>query len=59
MKCPSCDIEMKISSNKIVKKQDGTLAYKMELKCRNKKCPNHGEVVRTIYHPITVSDDEE
>ncbi len=58
MKCPTCSIEGRITSNKIVRKQDGTLAYKMEISCRNKQCAQYGKVINTTYHPVTVTDDE-
>lgn len=58
MKCPKCNTEMSIQSNKLVRRKDGSIAYKMILTCRNKNCSNHGEVVQTLYDPVELSEDE-
>lgn len=58
MKCPKCNTEMSIQSNNLVKRADGTIAYKMVLTCRNKNCSNHGEAVQTIYEPVEITEDE-
>ncbi|MGN8706687.1 hypothetical protein ACTNE0_07620 [Bacillota bacterium HCP3S3_E9] len=49
---------MSIQSNKLVRRKDGSIAYKMILTCRNKNCSNHGEIVQTIYDPVELSEDE-
>ena len=53
MLCPLCRIEARIKSNNLVQKKDGTLAYKMELECRNERCENFEKVIETIYEPVT------
>lgn len=58
MECPECKVEGRITSNKIVRRKDGSYAYKMEITCRNKQCPNYGKVVITKYNPVEVVDDE-
>ena len=59
MQCPLCKTEMRIQSNKVVQKKDGTFAYKMVLSCRDKKCNNFGKPVTSSYVPIEVEDDDE
>lgn len=58
MKCPKCNTEMSIQSNKLVRRKDGSIAYKMILTCRNKNCSNYGEIVQTLYDPVELSEDE-
>jgi len=53
MKCPVCDTEAMITSNEIVQRQDGTLAYRTEYTCRNPQCPKDGQVIETEYDLIT------
>lgn len=57
MQCPICHTEMRIQSNDLVKKTDGTLAYKMELKCRSRECANYDKVVSTIYTPVEIKQE--
>lgn len=57
MKCPLCKTEMRISENKLVRRQDGTIAYRMSLMCRSRECPNNGKVVETIYENVMVEDE--
>lgn len=52
MKCPLCNIEARIQSNELVKKKDGTLAYRMQFVCRSKQCPNNGKVFHTEYDEV-------
>lgn len=59
MQCPVCKIEGRIRSNRLVRRSDGTLAYKMEIVCRSKECPKYRSVIGTIYHPVKVEDDED
>ncbi len=59
MKCPACQVEGRITSNKIVRRKDGTFAYKMEITCRNKQCPEYGKVVAVKYNPVEITDDNE
>lgn len=58
MKCPLCDIEMRIKSSDYVL-NDGKLFIRQILTCRKKDCPNNGKDVRVVYNPLTVSDDPE
>lgn len=61
MKCPLCKNEMRIESNDLVQRSDGTLAYRMQLKCRSKNCSNYNQVTKTIYdsiEPIIESEEE-
>ena len=53
MQCPLCNVEARIKSNDIVRRKDGTLAYRMEFECRSKHCGNYEMVFETIYDPIT------
>lgn len=52
MKCPLCDTEARIKSNDLVKRKDGTFAYRMEFICRSNKCENFNKVFDTQYEPI-------
>lgn len=52
MKCPLCNTEARIKSNDLVKRKDGTLAYRMEFICRSSKCENYNKVFETQYEPI-------
>jgi len=58
MKCPSCSTDLMIKSNNFVHRQDGTYAHKLVMTCRNKKCPNFGKAVTSVYHPVEVSEDD-
>jgi hypothetical protein len=58
MQCPLCHTEMKIRSNKLVEKTDGTLAYRMDFECRSKECPNYGKLVDSQYDPVVPEKDE-
>jgi len=57
MKCPKCQTEGRILSNKLVKRKDGTFAYKMEIVCRNKNCDNKDKVFFTDYDPVEISEE--
>jgi hypothetical protein len=57
MKCPKCQTEGRIQSNKLVRKKDGTLAYKMVIVCRNKNCDNNEKVIHTVYDPVEVIEE--
>lgn len=52
MKCPLCKNEMRIESNDLVQRPNGTFAYRMQFKCRSKDCPNYDKIVKTTYDPI-------
>lgn len=53
MKCPLCKNEMRIESNDLVQRPDGTFAYRMQFKCRTKSCANYDKVTATTYDPVT------
>ena len=53
MKCPLCKNEMRIESNDLVQRPDGTFAYRMQFKCRTKSCANYNKVTATTYDPVT------
>jgi hypothetical protein len=52
---------MRIESNELVQKPDGTLAYRMQFKCRTKDCANYNKVTKTTYDPVkpVVETEEE
>lgn len=52
MKCPLCKTEARIKSNDLVKRKDGTLAYRLQLECRSKQCANYMKVFETVYDPV-------
>ena len=59
MKCPVCNVEMRIDKTAFVIKEDGTYAQKMYLKCRNRECTNYDRIVDAVYSPIEVVQDDE
>lgn len=59
MKCPLCNVEMRIDKTAFVIKEDGSYAQKMYLKCRNRECPNYDRIVTSVYDPIVVTPDDE
>lgn len=58
MKCPLCSTELRIQSNNLVKRKDGTFAYKMVLTCQSQKCPNYLKEVSTVYTPVEITEEE-
>ena len=51
MKCPLCDVEMRITSTKNIVKMDGDtphLFVAQDMTCMNKKCHNYEKVVETV-----------
>lgn len=52
MQCPLCKNEMRIDSNELVQRPNGTFAYRMQFKCRTKDCANYDKIVKTTYDPI-------
>lgn len=59
MKCPKCNTEMRIKDNKLVRRADESFAYRMRFECRSKNCPDYGNIVKTVYTPVTIEDDPE
>lgn len=54
MKCPLCNLEMRITRSRNVVENDDTpetptkLYTEMELSCMNKNCSNYQKVVETV-----------
>ena len=61
MLCPLCKLEMKIKGRKNVLKTDDDgkthLFLKLEMSCRNSKCPNFDKVVDTLENEQPLSID--
>jgi len=57
VKCPKCNVDMKIKDTTIVERPDGSYAKRMRLTCVTKKCENFGKIVETVYHPIKVEKE--
>lgn len=53
MKCPLCNLEMRVlHSKKVVEEGEPPKVYRVQdLSCMNRKCENHGKVVATIKVP--------
>lgn len=59
MKCPLCNIEMRLKNEGLVE-NEGKIFLKQTLICRGPKtCPNYGKIVKTIYIPKSVTEDPE
>ncbi len=58
MKCPACNTDMKITSNKLVERPDGTIARRLRLTCVSKRCENYNKVVQTLYIPQEVVKED-
>ena len=56
MKCPRCNVEMRINSSGYVMK-DGKLYKRLGYVCRNKDCTNYGQLVKNDYIPLEVTED--
>ena len=54
MKCPLCQLEMRITRSRNVVENDDTpdtptrLFYEQEMSCLNKNCSNYNKVVETV-----------
>lgn len=54
MKCPLCQLEMRITRSRNVIENDDTpdvptrLYYEQEISCLNKNCPNYNKVIETV-----------
>lgn len=61
MKCPLCNLEMRITASRYVVEHDDTpstptkLYQEMDLTCVNEKCPNNGTVVETIRNELDLN----
>ena len=58
MQCPLCNTEMRIRTSDYVM-NDGKLFARQIFTCRNKNCANFDKDVKTVYEPLTVSEDTE
>ena len=50
MKCPVCQVELRITHSRNIIEMDGDnprLFVEMDLSCINKECPNYEKVVET------------
>ena len=65
MKCPLCQVEMRITRSRNVVENDTTpsvptrLFVEQDLSCLNKQCPNYKKVVKTIRNEIPLSNGTE
>ena len=63
MKCPLCQVEMRISKTRYRTKNDDTSDEKTRLfavqtlVCRNSQCENYGTVVQEIEHELSVNEE--
>ena len=58
MKCPRCNVEMRISNSGYVS-NNGSVFRKLSYMCLNKNCANYGTVVKSDYIPLDVTVDPE
>ena len=60
MKCPLCQVEMRISRSRNVVENDDTpdqetkLYIEQELMCLNKNCSNYEQVVETVKNELPI-----
>jgi len=60
MKCPLCQVEMRISRSRNVVENDDTpdqdtkLYIEQELMCLNKSCSNYEQVVETVKNELPI-----
>lgn len=60
MKCPVCQVELRITRSRNVVENDDTpneetkLYIVQELSCINKKCSNNGKIVATLKSEIPI-----
>ena len=61
MKCPLCNLEMRITGSRFIVENDDTpdiptkLFREMDFSCVNQKCANNGKVVETIRDELDLS----
>ena len=64
MKCPLCQVEMRISKTRYETKNDDTAEKKTKLYavqslvCRSKQCENYGTLVQELFHELAVNEEE-
>lgn len=60
MKCPKCQLELRISRSRNIVENDDTpnedtkLYIVQEFKCRNKDCDNYDTVVETVKNELPI-----
>lgn len=60
MKCPLCQVEMRITKSRMVVENDDTpdeetkLFIEQNLSCLNKGCSNYETVIETIRHELPI-----
>ena len=60
MKCPLCQVEMKISRSRNVLENDNTpdtptkLYVEQDFTCPNKNCENYEKVAKTVRHELPI-----
>lgn len=65
MKCPLCQVEMRISKTRYETKNDDTAEKKTKLYavqslvCRSKQCENYGTLVQEVAHELAVNEEQE
>ena len=61
MKCPVCQVEMRISKTRYKTTQEPTIRLfaVQTLVCRNRQCENYGAVVEEVTHELSVNEEEE
>jgi hypothetical protein len=58
MECPVCNVELKVTNNQLVKRKDGSYARRIRLSCVSPQCSEYRKIVKTVYHPVEVVDDD-
>lgn len=56
MKCPLCNVEAKVTSNKLVRLSDGSIVRRIRLSCVTPTCDNYRKEVKTIEIPQEISE---
>ena len=65
MKCPQCQVEMRISRSRNVVENDTTpevatkLYIEQDLTCFNKQCSNYKKVVKTVRNELPLANGTE
>lgn len=61
MKCPLCNLEMRITRSRYVTENDDTpdvptrLYQEMDMMCKNEKCTNYNTVVETVKEELALN----
>ena len=60
MKCPLCNLEMRITRTRNILENDNTpdaetkLFVEQDLSCVNENCNNHNKIVETVRHEVPI-----